>query len=39
MYMIMQDENREFIRYPLETIDDLYKYSEQLIQKAKSFLQ
>jgi hypothetical protein len=38
MYMIIQDENREFNKYPLETIDDLYKYSEPLIQKAKSFL-
>lgn len=37
MYMIIQDENREFNKYPLETIDDLYKYSELLIQKTKSF--
>ncbi|NLP45144.1 MAG: endonuclease, partial [Peptococcaceae bacterium] len=37
MYMIIQGENREYNRYPLETIDDLYNYSELLIKKAKMF--
>ncbi len=38
MYMIMQNDNKENIKYSLENIDDLYNYSEILITKALSYL-
>lgn len=37
MYMIMQDENKDFNKYALEKLDDLYSYSEILIKKALTF--
>ncbi|SJZ38392.1 type I restriction endonuclease [Garciella nitratireducens] len=38
MYMIIQNENKENIKYSLEKIDDIYNYSEVLIEKALSYI-
>lgn len=38
MYMIVQNENKENVKYPLEKIDDIYNYSEVLIEKASSYI-
>lgn len=37
MFMYMQDEKKEFTKYPLNKLDDLYKYSEVLVKKAMFF--
>jgi Uncharacterized conserved protein len=31
-YLILPDENKKDIKYPIETIDDLYNYEEQIIE-------
>jgi len=37
MFMYMQDENKEFSKYPITKLDDLYKHSDILVKKAMSF--
>jgi hypothetical protein len=37
MFMHIQGENKEFSKYPIAKLDDLYGYSEILVKKAMSF--
>lgn len=37
-YILIPDENKSFIKYPLESLNDLYKYKNHLINSVKRYI-